>query len=1375
MPAANRASMETVDIGRGNHYEHRHPQVQPVRRSSTLRSDEWDSYDRSIRTRYDRYDDYRPHYQVVDVHEGSRRPVSYHDHDYYDRWQESSGPVRHYVSQPHTHRGAQRQMVGVRPRPRSPTPVEYYDDEPIVTSAGSRKVPSKPAAAVGNEVIPKAQTESQHVPGLFQTVFDVNHPQDASVHLELPITDDHNAELEEFCRLQRLGNFGAAEDHFKKKLEPYLSNPYVFVHFGQMLLEKGDYLAFERLNPEAIFGKEDQPPSRFHLRLGLDHEKDDEKPELALDLKLQSAQRLKNAGQDSSLMCESYSPDGGAQSQDTKPNPDYDELELLRQNWRLLKIMKLALQLYAHVARIAPERYHSGLREAVREWVDWPTLFKELLAQGRVWDFKDLYVAAVAAFSDSEDTLLLGTDDIKRSLIDDWVLEEGDESTNLALLDMLLEPSQLRSYFPSEAKSRAEAIIAHSPRVMKSRSFIRWILANAADALSAEKRGDNDLWLALKTHLQGFPGMVWNTGGCFLPGVYVPRNSENPGWVASELPLSLNEPLQLALNLAKELKDYNAQVACYKLLIFQSQDPTELFQELTHLQKSIQGDKKGHLDTLLSSYLVCKDRMAKERLLEELGQTDDWSDTTIFCDGLTYWARDFIERALKRSLQGPKSTARLRNPASFYMGKGLPWAAERFTWQNTDLDHLPPTSAYRPETYIPRSETYIREHPDPTSRNSSQMHGQQSIRPYSRPSSPHRGYVPRPEPLPQSSTNPHGDESYVDRRRLEEAEKERELDQAKKELQAWKEKQAHEAKSQQDRETLERLEQAERRLREQEEINKKKTEEAMRRERELERLEQEFKQEKERQAVEARAQQDRDTRERLERAEQSLKDQAERLRRAEDRQYQEWVSERDFIRKKIVRGNLVRGRRGTRFVAASSASSESYFSDSSPSRDDDDSSDDNPIRRKKKGKSTSSDSEDESEQEIRIHRRARSLEGLRSRSRRREADQQDGDDTGNLQRNSCTDLILYREVQDLWSPDAYMPGTCLPRVPTSQVSSPDEDRGSRRDSTIGSEPVPEKPEDYPQEQTGHLTAEPQEVEDEPEPAVSHSDTGETDNDGSSRISRPESRDHRKRRSKEQNEKIANRPSRPTSTSVYVSPRPSAPESTGVWDAWEERKRKKAHRRVIIDPGPSGAHTISPRPRSRPSSTQMSDDIQPLGRRTSWRDSPVGSPHGDRLGSPTKRRSLIIDADGRPQPVRTTSENRRSYSGDASSGTHVRVIRSDGAGGGRPMPDTSPAAAGLRSRPHSTGGTGTRLHPPRPEQGPPENPSADSWERVKDGLWRKRKPSTLHEDPEEGEERELSQPRNQERQGESSKDQEPFEPEQGVSRKPTVADPEPNEE
>lgn len=102
----------------------------------------------------------------------------------------------------------------------------------------------------------KIRDESWHVPGSFQTIFDINHPQDETVHLELPINDDLETELEAFSRLTRLGNFSAAQEYFKSKLAPYLNNPYVFVHYCQMLYDKGDYLAFKELDSQAVFGKE---------------------------------------------------------------------------------------------------------------------------------------------------------------------------------------------------------------------------------------------------------------------------------------------------------------------------------------------------------------------------------------------------------------------------------------------------------------------------------------------------------------------------------------------------------------------------------------------------------------------------------------------------------------------------------------------------------------------------------------------------------------------------------------------------------------------------------------------------------------------------------------------------------------------------------------------------------------------------------------------------------------------------------------------------------------------------------------------------------------------------------------------------------------
>lgn len=375
MPAANRASIETVDIGRGNHYEPRNSHFRPARRSSTLRSDEWDYYDRSIPNRYERYEDYRPRHERVDVYEKPVKPVSYRESDYYDRWQEGSRPGRHYVPPQHTH-GGQSQMVGVRREIRSPSPVRYVDNERIIIKDRSNRVASKPAAPAGDTRPSKTPNEPQHVPGLFQTVFDVNHPQDASVHLKLPITDDHDAELEEFCRLQRLGNFGAAEDYFEKKLEPYLSNPYVFVQFGQMLLEKGDYLAFERLSPEAVFGKEYKPRFRFPRKTVV-VERDrswsrsrerrretrarsrsespiERRARFEPDVRIvrrRSRSRSRSPPVDNVQRYyereryvesdRSDSPDGRPQPRNTTSEPDHDELELLGQNWRLLSAVSI--------------------------------------------------------------------------------------------------------------------------------------------------------------------------------------------------------------------------------------------------------------------------------------------------------------------------------------------------------------------------------------------------------------------------------------------------------------------------------------------------------------------------------------------------------------------------------------------------------------------------------------------------------------------------------------------------------------------------------------------------------------------------------------------------------------------------------------------------------------------------------------------------------------------------------------------------------------------------------------------------------------------------------------------------------------------------
>jgi hypothetical protein len=98
------------------------------------------------------------------------------------------------------------------------------------------------------------QMKSQLEASKFQSVFNGEDPQDITVHLELPIADDFEEELESFALLSRLGNFKAAFDFFTEHLEYYVGHPFVFVQYANMLLEMGNYRAFEQLDAESVFG-----------------------------------------------------------------------------------------------------------------------------------------------------------------------------------------------------------------------------------------------------------------------------------------------------------------------------------------------------------------------------------------------------------------------------------------------------------------------------------------------------------------------------------------------------------------------------------------------------------------------------------------------------------------------------------------------------------------------------------------------------------------------------------------------------------------------------------------------------------------------------------------------------------------------------------------------------------------------------------------------------------------------------------------------------------------------------------------------------------------------------------------------------------------
>lgn len=1128
------------------------------------------------------------------------------------------------------------------------------------------------------------------------------------------------------------------------------------------------------------------------------------------------------------------------------------------------------LQLCAEVRNVEPQRYYdTGLEGFAREWINWPALFKQLFVQGRIWDFKDVYAAAAAAFPDAADELFLGAGDTKRSLIDDWDLDGEDESTNLAQLNLLLASAPDQPSVLGQATSRAEALIVHSPAATKSRPFILWILAKAANVLFGDKGRDDDPWLAHEAHLKNFPGMVWYCQGSPLPNFYVPRNHENPGWVGPQLSMDMTEPCLLALNLAKELDDYRCQVACYKLLISQSQDPTELLQELSCLQKFKQGDKRGHLETLLLSYLVCKDRSAKEKLLVELEQTNDWGDDTRLCDGPKYWARDFIERALKRSLEGPTSIARLRHPASYYMDKGLPPEAQEFTWQNADPDGAPRTNHYS-------LGSDDRLHVNPLPRRPSTMHKQQMVKPFHDPELYHSATrrLQWSEPLPPPPTSrldSHGldrrrntETSQVDdsrqferrednfrepsvgivqkdsreRMRLDRMEdglvRERaelreaqDREERKRQIRRWEED------SRQERDMLEsnaRMRESSRPKKpdedfghipasrvahregvrfsmEEEPMERKRTKTITRKEeeelhaKEMERMllmkeqdsEATAKRAKEKQQQESRDQRDRDFRDRLARAEVALQEQAERLRRAEDRQYQERLERRGSRHQGKARGKSTRTARKDSYVLDSKASH--TYSDTFSSAGDDSFRDDGSYKDETHpGKSTRGSGEGEPEQEKESDRRRRGKQS--SEVTGNEIDHNDNISTRGTQQDYCTDIVLYSGAQPLESSGRSVTESPVRQTPTLPISSPNgahvESSGmSAEQSTQNSKTMSkstaesggkrelqtEGTQDYFQERAAYLTAEPEETADQ---LQSKGNADSSRNINPPMVQKIGSRQHGQPQSKEQNEKIANRPPR------VVTDSPVPKRKATYWDgiiakeqekleklarfAEEDISREMLPRRVGVESRPVSTHAVLSRSRSAPSSRQEPDDIQAIERRKSWHDRNIANSSVDRLEAPSRRPTLIFDADGRPQPVRTTSGHNRNYVGDVSGGPYMRVQHGDKNEKGRSLPSKSPNAAGKRpqrpvgSRSQSTGDMGVRHQPAGPNLSSPERFPVDHWEREKDGSWTKSKAmSALREDPEEGGQPTPSHIQPGPKSGASSQFRASVEPEPGISR------------
>lgn len=302
-------------------------------------------------------------------------------------------------------------------------------------------------------------------------------------------------------------------------------------------------------------------------------------------------------------------------------------------------------------------------------WSERPGLYKSLLSDGRIWDVRDIISASVSALGQKHTWKTFIGADIYSSaffadFLRDWNLEEYDESSYLATLDILATLgqsfiSQLRPKLNQQAIGNAKQVLElarrfstcikdNNPEHVKSRPYLRWILAEAELARHVAGFG-NDATSTQKS-LRRFPGLtVWLSA---LP-IYIPISAENPGWCASTIQGNSTDLLHTGLKAAQDLGDYRMEASFLRELACRSEDPTELLAKLGNLQKLTQGDMVGYLQTCLTKYLLAHDEAQLQALRDELADFEDQMSSPpnfarILENPLMEWCKRMIQSALFR-------------------------------------------------------------------------------------------------------------------------------------------------------------------------------------------------------------------------------------------------------------------------------------------------------------------------------------------------------------------------------------------------------------------------------------------------------------------------------------------------------------------------------------------------------------------------------------------------------------------------------------------------------------------------------------------------------------------------------------------------------
>ncbi|KAL2812219.1 hypothetical protein BJX63DRAFT_432846 [Aspergillus granulosus] len=564
---------------------------------------------------------------------------------------------------------------------------------------------AEPTSGWGKHIIQRVkEPQRQEIPPEFttaQTILTPDNSKDATIHFDMDVADDVGALLEEFSRLKKLGHFQAASLYFDEHLRAFTDIVPVTIEYADMLIEQGvyqqldDFLQLHRdiLNQDIWADGKWMDERRYKYLYQANLQLIDAFASMHLTTDMEKPyKKVQNIARYMRLLSEGH------------PAPtSLDSAEV--------QVFRYALKIMSRIEKetdIIPEREFNY-------WANCDHLYTPLIMGGQVWDARDLICALIESEGAKNVWNILFQTDINSSnafsrLIADWNMGQYDESTYLAILDILVHVSGALSSFTIAAPTREDLSTAdrcldyarsvaiclkeNNPELKHCRPYLSWVLA---ETQLRRKRhpADSDLG----THLSTYPGLTvrMNT----LP-IYLPITSENPTWFPSSRHPGValtpdDQLLEAVVETAQAREDYATEVACIAELTYRfagGQDVwAQRFSRMQELQLTRQHDILGYQHTCLTRFLTTVDDQDRRALLSDIkatkGHSSQKGHSPVF---LTGWCLRVMGNALALHTGG--LTAHALSTADVD-----PWLVDLPTYVKDQLSHRGLEQAFALDLY----------------------------------------------------------------------------------------------------------------------------------------------------------------------------------------------------------------------------------------------------------------------------------------------------------------------------------------------------------------------------------------------------------------------------------------------------------------------------------------------------------------------------------------------------------------------------------------------------------------------------------------------------------------------------------------------------